>query len=278
MPRSSQPTKPLQKEHWTGDPARTEALQKHHSAGLIPMLALHNKMGVFRESGEKLCLEDITPEGTAEGLLLYVDEFLSDEECTKMRAAVDAAGLNPANKADLHPKKNEAFLNRDNLTYHDPLLSETLWSRLAPLLNDFEGRSPVGFNPSLRYYRYTKGHRFDQHVDVAVQLDNLVSEYTLLLYLNGVSDGEDGEEVLQGGSTVFYKTAKSVLMEFAPKKGALLLHAHGPRCLMHEGAEVTKGVKYVFRTDLMYPKKGAGGGGGGGGGTPDVDPKKKSKR
>eukprot|EP00242_Pyramimonas_sp_CCMP2087_P005970 CAMPEP_0198217696 /NCGR_PEP_ID=MMETSP1445-20131203/65323_1 /TAXON_ID=36898 /ORGANISM="Pyramimonas sp., Strain CCMP2087" /LENGTH=39 /DNA_ID= /DNA_START= /DNA_END= /DNA_ORIENTATION= len=32
----------------------------------------------------------------------------------------------------------------------------------------------------------------------------------------------------------------------------LLLHAHGRRCLLHEGAMVTKRAKYVMRTDVMY--------------------------
>ena len=51
---------------------------------------------------------------------------------------------------------------------------------------------------------------------------------------------------------MFHKTAKQVLVEVAPRAGRLLLHAHGRRCLMHEGAEVTRGAKYLLRADIMY--------------------------
>lgn len=43
-------------------------------------------------------------------------------------------------------------------------------------------------------------------------------------------------------------------MSAAPKAGAALMHAHGPRCLMHEGAAVNKGVKYLLRSDILYEK------------------------
>ena len=35
-------------------------------------------------------------------------------------------------------------------------------------------------------------------------------------------------------------------------QGAALLHGHGERCLLHEGCEVTSGVKYLLRTDVLF--------------------------
>ena len=32
-----------------------------------------------------------------------------------------------------------------------------------------------------------------------------------------------------------------------------LLHKHGDDCLMHEGEMVKSGVKWVFRSDVVYP-------------------------
>ena len=47
-------------------------------------------------------------------------------------------------------------------------------------------------------------------------------------------------------------TNSEPLLAFAPQKGAALLHAHGERCLTHEGAAVESGAKYLLRTDVAY--------------------------
>lgn len=82
------------------------------------------------------------------------------------------------------------------------------------------------------------------------------TEFTLLIYLNGSESEAEladlGQEALQGGETIFWKTKTKQLVAVAPKRGMALLHAHGRRCLMHEGAEVLKGQKYMLRSDVMY--------------------------
>mgnify|MGYP002631157804 CR=1 FL=1 len=82
------------------------------------------------------------------------------------------------------------------------------------------------------------------------------TEFTLLIYLNGSETQaeleESGQEALQGGETIFWKTKTKQLVSVAPKCGMALFHAHGRRCLMHEGAEVLKGQKYMLRSDVMY--------------------------
>eukprot|EP00756_Hemistasia_phaeocysticola_P062447 Hpha_TRINITY_DN5875_c0_g1::TRINITY_DN5875_c0_g1_i2::g.45571::m.45571 len=200
--------------------------------------ALHSRelrLSAEHPEGEELEVEDLVPESP--GLILRIRGFLAPHECRRMRAVVDAAGLNPPSAKDLHPRKGEAFLCRESLSFTDPSLDAALWARLAPLLSSFEGRPPVGLT-MLRYYRYLRGHSFGEHVDVSSRSKDGASEteYTLLLYLN--SEGQDGEDgPLQGGETVFHKTKKEVLLEQPPEEGTLLLHAHGRRCLMHEGKE-----------------------------------------
>ncbi len=105
--------------------------------------------------------------------------------------------------------------------------------------------------------RYEKGDQFGQHVDVSTKGgEGEETEFTLLIYLNGSETQADlddlGQEALQGGETIFWKTKSKQLVSVAPKRGMALLHAHGRRCLMHEGAEVLKGQKYMLRSDVMY--------------------------
>lgn len=55
-----------------------------------------------------------------------------------------------------------------------------------------------------------------------------------------------------GGETVFYGSRNSIVAEVAPMEGMALFHIHGDKCMLHEGRNVTKGVKYVFRSDVVF--------------------------
>ena len=39
-----------------------------------------------------------------------------------------------------------------------------------------------------------------------------------------------------------------------PEVGMALLHRHGDCCMLHEGREVTKGEKWVLRSDLVVAR------------------------
>jgi hypothetical protein len=80
--------------------------------------------------------------------------------------------------------------------------------------------------------------------------------WTLLLYLTSPATG------CEGGQTIFYpeetysglksKVKEKVVVEL--ETGMLLLHKHGNECMLHEGAEVTKGEKWVIRSDLCVAR------------------------
>ena len=53
-------------------------------------------------------------------------------------------------------------------------------------------------------------------------------------------------EGFEGGETLFFVEPEVVIR---PQTGAALIFQHP---IIHEGSEVTAGVKYVVRTDLMY--------------------------
>ena len=44
----------------------------------------------------------------------------------------------------------------------------------------------------------------------------------------------------------------SLTLKVAPTEGMALLHLHGDKCMMHEARNVEKGVKYVFRSDIVF--------------------------
>jgi len=64
-----------------------------------------------------------------------------------------------------------------------------------------------------------------------------------------------------GGETIFYNelpkqsgkkgSGGTETIKVELEKGMALLHKHGRDCLLHEGAMVTNGEKWVLRTDLV---------------------------
>ena len=42
------------------------------------------------------------------------------------------------------------------------------------------------------------------------------------------------------------------LCAVTPCAGVAVLHTHGDRCLLHAGAKVTCGTKFLLRTDIVY--------------------------
>lgn len=138
--------------------------------------------------------------------------------------------------------------NNDRVMIDDLTLAAVLFARAEPLLPpNFLVWTPVGFNERFRYYRYTKGQKFDWHFDGPYTRDNgESSKLTFMIYLN------DG---FLGGETVFnLKRHGGVrnddpLLRVFPTAGTALVFRHD---VLHTGAMVLDGVKYVIRTDVMY--------------------------
>ena len=182
------------------------------------------------------------------GDIFSVVPLLSAAECV---ACVDAAELAGFETASQKASRTYAHRNNGRLCVMDRAFANVLWQRTqAHVPPQIDGRKPVGLSERIRVYKYVVGQSFGQHVDESVEEAGGWSEYTMLVYLNG-GEGSD----LRGGETVFYRGSgqkqKSVLA-FTPLRGAALLHGHGHRCLLHEVLEVTHGVKYLLRTDVIY--------------------------
>jgi hypothetical protein len=147
-------------------------------------------------------------------------------------------------------QQNHMNAHRDNfrIAIESEEVAAALFERLRPIVPAlFEGRGVSGLSSNIRLYKYEAGQRFGKHIDQSNFLGGGkgATEFTVLVYLN---------EGVGGGETVFYKDhdGDHEAVRFSPSKGSALLHAHGRRCLTHEGAAVTAGVKYVLRSDVCY--------------------------
>jgi prolyl 4-hydroxylase len=130
----------------------------------------------------------------------------------------------------------EGTRNNDRILYTNLELAEQLFATARPFIPTEIGKSKaVGLNELFRFYRYTSGQKFKSHQDQSfIRNEHEASYYTFMLYLN---------DDFEGGATIFENCA------IEPKQGSLLIFLHQ---LTHEGSEITKGIKYVLRTDVMY--------------------------
>ncbi|KAJ0406761.1 hypothetical protein ATCC90586_009410 [Pythium insidiosum] len=184
-----------------------------------------------------------------EDLIYAIPSFLSKSECE--RVIKFAEGQSFA-RVTQRATKLYAFRDNDRILLRMPEFAELLWQRMKPLVPaEYEGMYAAGLNPAIRFYRYSKGQRFGCHVDQSdVDAETgYHSRFTVLVYLNDASDS-----ALVGGETIFYGNEagakeQTVVLSVSPATGSALVHGHGDRCLLHEGALVKEGAKYLLRTD-----------------------------
>jgi predicted 2-oxoglutarate/Fe(II)-dependent dioxygenase YbiX len=172
-----------------------------------------------------------------------VTGVLSPVECDAMIARIEAADR--AGEAELAsintaagPVVRTDIRNNTRVIFDDHKIAVALFERVRSHLPEtLLGWKVSGANERLRCYRYHPGERFGPHYDGSFQRsDNERSLLTFMVYLN------DGFE---GGGTTFLDLDEVV----EPAPGMALLFQHP---ILHEGSEVTSGIKYVVRSDIMY--------------------------
>ena len=179
--------------------------------------------------------------------MLVAEPILTRDECASWIAWGESNGFALEKHA---ATANIAHRDNGRLAIESVDVAQAIFARLQPWVPlEVAGRRAIGCNPNIRLYRYEVGQRFGPHIDQANRLGGgAVTEFTVLLYLN-----DDG---LEGGETIFHgieaAEGDASTLRVAPRAGAVLVHAHGTRCLTHEGAAVTAGVKYLLRTDVAY--------------------------
>lgn len=169
--------------------------------------------------------------------IFTISNVLTADECREMIAFAERRGFDeaPINTFD-GPQLDKELRNNDRAIVDDFDMARRIWSRVRKFIPRRRLGAPVrGLNERFRFYRYTPGQRFSWHFDGSfVRTNGEESQLTFMIYLN---------EGYEGGETRFE------VLTVAGKLGMALLFEHE---FMHEGAEVTRGVKYVLRSDVMY--------------------------
>jgi prolyl 4-hydroxylase len=166
-----------------------------------------------------------------------IDGVLSPDECQAMIARAESKGFEIATiTAWDGPRVDRATRSNDRVIVDDTDLAHDVWTRVSAHIPQVRsGRQVRGLNERFRFYRYTPGQRFYWHSDGPFARDN--GELSLLTFMVYLS------EDYGGGATRFES------LTVAGRMGMALVFDHG---LIHEGASVTEGVKYVLRSDVMY--------------------------
>jgi len=175
-------------------------------------------------------------------LIIEIPNVLTFEECDELIGKINQLnpGLATINN-DGQAEINTNIRNNERVIFNDFYLAEKLFLKAqdyVPLT--MQGRILSSANERFRCYRYKVGMKFSPHYDGSIERPgNKKSYYSFLVYL---SDDFDG------GQTNFLTES---IRSITPRKGFGLLFQH---LILHEGAEVSRGVKYVARTDLMYQR------------------------
>ncbi|KAK4436336.1 hypothetical protein Salat_0797300 [Sesamum alatum] len=197
--------------------------------------------------------------------LITIPNYFTSAESKAFVNVAESIGF--VHQGSLGPAYGEAYRDNDRISVDSPVLAEAIWEAgLNKFFSDIKirGKVAVGLNPNLRFYRYTAGQRFGRHIDESVDLgDGRRTHYTLLIYLSGApgktkakskndNSSQDSSEPLVGGETVFYGPRNALVAEVPPTEGMALLHIHGAKCMLHEARIVSKGIKYVLRSDVAF--------------------------
>lgn len=189
------------------------------------------------------------------GFCVVIPGFLSAEECRQHIAASEARGFAGAD-SDYPP----SYRNNDRQVLDDPQFAQAMLKRLlqhAPATLEHAGEPWVlqGVNERLRLCRYRAGQQFNIHQDgVHHRAAGWQSRLTFMVYL---TDGD----AFEGGDTLFYSAGPAgeasghparVIGRVRPRAGSLILFDHS---LWHAGAVVTRGVKHILRSDVLYERQ-----------------------
>ena len=181
--------------------------------------------------------------------ILTVRNVYTADECDILiEMAENDCGFEPASvRVKSGYQMRTDIRSNERVTITNPHIADEMWRRIQPYVPAHDGTHAKGVDPTLRFYKYSGDQHFKRHKDGAVtNADGDTSKYSYLLYLNDDFDGGDTRFTF-----VRHVDGKrqSETLTVRPETGMALLFIHDQ---WHEGVPVTRGVKYVLRTDVFY--------------------------
>ena len=183
--------------------------------------------------------------------IVTIPEFFTRDQCAAGITHGESIGFDTATvRLPTGAKMLKKVRNNDRVIDDDDALAAALWPAAELFLDAFDLETePVTLNERFRFYRYAAGQQFKRHRDGEEHIRDLISRITVLVYLN--DDYEGGQT-----SFIFPRAVNGQRVEdvttIQPQTGTALLFRHA---LLHEGTEVTRGNKYVLRTDVLCAPK-----------------------
>jgi len=163
--------------------------------------------------------------------VFVIENFISEAGCAQIRDLLD--------NADKTLRVDDRFRSNDRITLMGNYVrAAKYFEQIQSQVDLFRenGFEPVRCNPRFHVYKYSDpGDQFTLHADQPYILDDMISFYTVLIYLN---DDYQGGEALIGG-----------VKKFKPKAGTAIVFPH---YILHGAAPLISGTRYTMRTDVMY--------------------------
>ncbi len=187
--------------------------------------------------------------------IFVVHDFFTADECWHAIARSEAAGYGdaPINAGTAGQVVRKDVRNNERVMIDDVPLARQLWERLKPFVTSeilIARWLPIGLNERFRFYRYDPGQQFFWHFDGSFARNTgEQSQVTFMVYLN---------DDVEGGATEFNPRRQGMvrlddeLVTVVPEAGKALLFRHD---ILHQGATVTRGRKYVLRSDVMFRRQ-----------------------
>ena len=149
-------------------------------------------------------------------------------------------------------------------------IDKTIWKRSQHLVTEeWQGQTAKGINARFRFYKYKKGDFFKPHTDgawpgsrvideklITNAYPGLYSQYTFLILLSDDFDGGATQfMVSKADPSKPARTEGDInVVNIKTPRGAILCFPHGshPLHCLHSSEEITRGTKYIIRTDILF--------------------------